>query len=180
MSSEELETPDSSNTIFMSGPEGLARMLELDEPGKALWDSDETRAIWRHQLQAPLDADLSTLDSAHAAEIRSLAEMQPFLNKSFGEFLQDTHPPIGLLKLIKEFAKRTLNDSEDAQLKAVATALYYGSYAAGLTRCGTRIGTQDNEELERGFKWGLKQTWLDEGTKELMTGALELVSAKSG
>ena len=180
MSSEELEAPDSSNTIFMSGPEGLARMLELDNPGKALWDSDETRAIWQHQLHAPLEADLSTLDSPHAAEIRSLAESQPFLSQSFAEFFEQAHPPIGLLKLIKEFAKRTLNDSEDAQLKAVATALYYGSYATGLTRCGSKIGTQDDDELERGFKWGLKQTWLDEGTKGLMLSALKLLPGKSG
>jgi len=180
MSSEELETHDSSNTIFMSGPEGLARMLQLDDPGKALWDSDETRAIWQHQLHAPLEADLSTLDSPHATEIRSLAENQPFLSQSFAEFFKQLNPPTGLLKLIKEFAKRTLNDSEDAQLKAVSTALYYGSYAAGLTRCGTRIGTQDDEELERGFRWALKQTWLDEGTKGLMSSALKLLPSKTG
>ncbi len=174
-----METPDSSNTIFMSGPEGLARMLELDDPHKALWDSEETRAIWHHQLQAPLETDLSTLDSPHSTEIRSLAESQPFLSRSFGEFFEHPHPPAGLLRLIKEFAKRTLNESEDAQLKAIATALYYTSYAAGLARCGTRIGTQEDEELVRGFTWGLKQNWLDAQTKALLKRALEVLRPAS-
>ncbi len=167
-----MASADSSQTIFLSGPEGLARILSLDEPGTVLWEPEEMKAIWHHQLSVPIESDLSPTPSARAAEPKSSTERRASCVLSYGGLLADPHPPMALLKLTKDFAKQTLQDSDDRQLKEVATALYYASYAAGLTRCGQVPGTLPRAELRRGFKWALEQSWVDEKTRALFQEAL--------
>jgi hypothetical protein len=40
--------------VFLSGSDGLARLINLDEGTKDLWQAEELGSIWRHQLNAPL------------------------------------------------------------------------------------------------------------------------------
>ena len=71
--------------------------------------------------------------------------------------------------------KQTLKNSEESQLKDIASALYYASYAAGLVRRQTRIGSMGDNELRPGFNWALNRAWLDEQTKKLVAEAKALV-----
>ena len=162
---------NSTETIFMSGPAGLARILAQDQSEAALWEPEEMRAIWRHQLRAPIEADLSTVQSSNSSALRSAAEAVAFHDKSFSELLLHSSPPLALLKLTKDFAKQTLKEAEDPQLKEIAAALYYASYAAGMTRCGKRVGGMREHELRDGFDWALARVWLDEQTKALIAEA---------
>ncbi len=171
-----MKTSDSSETIFKLRPEGLARILALDEAAADVWAPEEMQAIWQHQLSAPIELDLSTVESARS--MKKSPELASFLALRFGELLGHSQPPVELLRLTKEFAKQTLKDSEDAQLKDVATALYCASYAAGMTRCQTRIGGLDDEELDRAFQWALNRPWLDEGTKKLIADARRLLPSR--
>src|SRR5215467_12030984 len=102
-----MENPDSTNTLFfVSGPAGLARMLAQDQPESTDWNPEEMRAMWQHQLRAPIEADLSTVQSSSAAALRSAPEASSFGDKSFAELLQHATPPLALLTLTKEFAKQ--------------------------------------------------------------------------
>ena len=123
---------DTTQTIFMSGPAGLARILDQNQKDTALWGPDEMRAMWRHQLRAPLDADLSTVQSANLAVLRLAPETSGFLDKSFENLLHNAKPSLSLLKVSKQFAKLTYRDAEDPQLKEIAAALYYACYAVGM------------------------------------------------
>jgi len=80
--------------------------------------------------------------------------------------------PIELLELTKEFAKQTLKDSEEMQLKEVASGLYYVTYAASIVFHRKIIGSMKEDELRAGFNWGLKQTWLDKESKKLIEQAV--------
>src|SRR5881397_1257906 len=115
-----MKPSDTSQTIFMTSPQGLAGLLAFDAPDAALWTPEEMKAMWQHQLAAPIDVDLGTVKSPLAAELKNSGRIRPFLKKSFRDLLDDTQPPVELLKLTKEFAKQTLKHSEDAQLKEVA------------------------------------------------------------
>ena len=162
---------ETEQTIFMSRPEGLARVLALDEDAGDLWAPDELRAMWQHQMRTAVDIDLSGFNAPGAGPLQNSAAMQNSKGKTFSELFADRQPAIELLKLTKEFAKQTLKDSGESQLKEIASALYYASYAAGIVRCGTRIGSMVDDELRPGFTWGLNRSWLDEATKRLFAEA---------
>jgi len=159
-----MSASESDETIFISRPEGLRRMLSLEEAGADIWNPNEMEAMWLHQLGAEVETDLAAIEGASAAS----GSMHEFAGKSFRQLLQHEHPPVELLRLTKEFAKQTLKDTQERHLKQLASALYYATYAAGLTRCGTRIGSTKNPDLESGFQWALNQPWLDTGTKSLL------------
>ena len=82
---------------------------------------------------------------------------------------------MALLQLTKDFAKQILKESEDPQLKEIAAALYYVSYAAGMTRCGKRLGAMSGHELRGGFEWALARVWIDDRSKTLITEARGLL-----
>ena len=169
---------DTEQTIFMTRPEGLARILALDDTSD-LWEPNELRAIWQHQLSAPLELDLCSVKSSNTSRFKKTVEAEPFHDKSFADLIAHPNPPVELLKLAKEFAKHTLKHSEDAQLKEIASALYYASYAAGIVRCGKKIGSMEDDELTPGFKWALKQAWLDDQTKRLVSEAIDVLQKKT-
>ena len=169
-----MKTPD-SQTIFMTKPEGLARILSVDDNGVNLWNAEEMQAIWKHQLSAPIDADLDTLVSVRATELRASPEVKAVGSKTFSELLNHPAPPIQLLKLTKEFAKQTLKNAEEAHLRDLASALYYATYAAGLKHFNQLLGSMSGRELLPGFDWALKQSWLDSQTLKLISEARQSV-----
>jgi hypothetical protein len=171
MSATNRDDSDSTQTIFMSGPAGLARILAQDQPEAALWGPEEMRAMWLHQLRAPLEADLATVRSPGSSPLGNSPEALAFKDKSFNDLLLDQKPPLALLKLTKDFAKQTIKDTEDPHLKEIAAALYYCSYAASMTRCGKRLGGMRSHELKGGFEWALGREWLDAQSRALIAEA---------
>ena len=170
-----MQDSDSTDTMFLSGAAGLARILAQDQPETALWEPEEMRAMWQHQLRAAMEADLSTLPSAKSNALRNAPEAIAFGQKSFGELLLHSQPPLVLLQLTKDFAKQVLKEAEDPQLKQIAAALYYVSYAAGMTRCGKRLGAMSGHELRGGFEWALARVWIDDRSKALIAEARGLL-----
>jgi len=166
---------DSSQTIFLSGPAGLAKILEQNQEDAALWGAGEMNAMWKHQLQAPLEDDLRTVSSAKLSALRHDLETQGFLEKSFENLLHHSKPPLALLKAIKDFAKQTFKNAEDAQFKEIAAALYYATYAVGLLCHNQRLGGMKRRELVGGFDWALGRTWIDEATKNAISQAKPLL-----
>jgi len=166
-----MDDSDSTQTIFMSGPASLARILAQDQPDTALWAEQEMRAMWQHQMRAPIEADLGNVQSPDSNTAGKSPQATTFKGHSFRDLLHDSSPPLALLKMTKDFAKRTLKEADDSQLKEIAAALYYASYAAGMTRCGQRLGGMAQDELSRGFDWALGRVWLDEPTKTLIAEA---------
>ena len=170
-----MQDSDSTDTMFMSNAASMARILAQDQPETALWEPEEMRAMWQHQLRAAMEADLNSLSSAKSKALRNAPEVIAFGQKSFGELLLHSQPPLALLQLTKDFAKQILKEAEDPQLKEIAAALYYVSYAAGMTRCGKRLGAMSGHELRGGFEWALARVWIDDQSKALIAEARGLL-----
>src|SRR5207249_2915704 len=85
---------DSEQTIFMTQPKGLARILSLDDQEKELWNAQEIEAMWRHQLSAPLGIDLETVVSVTATQLRKAPQFDSYRNRSFSALFADPQPPI--------------------------------------------------------------------------------------
>jgi hypothetical protein len=161
--------------MFFSRPEGLARILSLDDEAVELWSPEEMKAMWLHQMATSLEIELGTITPEQA----SGSQQASFEGKTFRDLLAHPEPPLRLLEMIKEFSKRTLKESDDKQWKEIASGLYYASYAAALTRCGKSLGSLKDHHLVAGFGWALDRSWLDEQTRALIAQAVKQVAAKS-
>src|SRR5262249_19687361 len=102
-----------------------------------------------------------------------------FLDKTFGQVLNDDNSPVALLKLVKDFAKQALQSDEDVQLQSVGAALYYAAYAAGIVRCRQRLGGLLDDELKKGFEWALSRDWLDESPRKLILQASQSLATEA-
>src|SRR5262249_34840287 len=103
---------------------------------------------------------------------------------NFAGLLSQPAPPVPLLELVKDFAKKSeekrkgaaaQNPAEGAgPLPAnVATVLYYASIIAARVKCGVRISKWDDARLRQGAQWALEQPWVDEPLRELFRAGLQ-------
>jgi hypothetical protein len=154
-------------------------------------------AIFRHQMAAPLAADLGqsppgptppeadgcALEAAlpanppagAAPRFERLAARVPPA-QSFAELLRQPRPAVGLLEVVKEFAKANADNPQSGLPREVAAVLYYACIGAALVRLGSRISKLSDEELRRGLSWAAAQPWVDEETGRLLGEALAQVT----
>lgn len=161
-----------SCAAVQSGRAGqLARLLATGEESARLWAPEELTALFRHQLSAPIAADLDTLDPRTAERVRTLTEGPGPGRISFRDLFQAPAPARELLALVKDFAKANLEQPGRGLPKEIATGLYYLSIAAALVRLDVRITQLADADLARGLTWALGQPWLDEESRALLAAA---------
>jgi hypothetical protein len=168
----------SARDIHKSDPQLLAKLMSLDTEAGNVWQSDELGAILRHQLQAPLEFDLITVDTEVKAKLKTLAATDGPPLKTFGDLLRHPRPPIELLALTKEYGKIHRNTPESPLPSDIATVLYFAGIVVALTRCGQRISQLDDDDLRRGVEWVIAQPWVDEATRSLFREGLTLIPAQ--
>ncbi|MDD5482435.1 MAG: hypothetical protein PHP98_02100 [Kiritimatiellae bacterium] len=156
--------------IFHSDSPKLAELM--GPPEKQLWRPEELAAVFRHQLSAPVQFDLAGLNSRLREKIRLLAVSQGLLLKSFGDLLRHPHPPVKLLVMVKDFAKRTALSPNGPLPPEIAKILYYSAIAAAILRCSRRITTLDDTSLRRGMEWAILRPWIDSDTRALLQSCL--------
>ena len=147
---------DSTEAVRKAAPQRVAAVMALDA-SPVQWKPQELAAIFRHQMTAPLLVDLGAMDPALAGQFRALAEGSGLLLRSFGQLFQHPEPPLELLRMVKEFAKRNLDQPGSALPSQIASALYYLSIAAALVRWGERISSLSDADLAEGFRWDRAQ-----------------------
>ena len=152
----------------------LADML-----GERYWRPDELGAILRHQLSAPIRFDMRALGGV-GRQIESLAEARGLVLKSFADLLNHPNPPLELLDMTRQFARRHLGGAESIIPREVAIVLYYASIVAARLRCGAHISKLEDGELLRGVTATLAHPWLDERTRTLLEQGLALIRRSSG
>jgi WD40 repeat protein/serine/threonine protein kinase len=161
--------------LSKSDPASLARMMELDMGTKHDWQPDELGSILRHQLDSPLGFDLGNFapESKEVLDVISPSATIPL--NTFGDLLRHPHPPLEVLKLVKEFAKANRNNSQSTLPPEIATVIYFAAIVVALMRCGQRITTLDDNALRQGVEWSVAQPWIDELCHSLFRDALTLI-----
>ncbi|MFH0982416.1 MAG: hypothetical protein V2A79_12875 [Planctomycetota bacterium] len=165
--------PDKS--IHDTSPRRLADLLQMSEGDDVIWRPEELGGILRHQLSVPIEFDLGALRRGAARKLRTGADAQGLLLRSFGDLFRHPNPPIGLLKMTKQFAKANRNQPDSPLPREISTILYYASIAAALVRCRKRIAELDDAALREGFAWGCQQPWIDDATRALFEEGLKLL-----
>ena len=163
--------------ISKSQPQSLARMMDLDHKEQLLWKPEELGAILQHQLAAPIDFDFSYHGNMaqHSVEKFSSADGAPI--KTFRDLFEHPHPPVELLELTKQFAKRCRNSRDGPLPDEIATIIYFLSIVSATTKCRRRISKLDDQSLRYALKWALAQPWLDKSTRDLLEEGYRAVKA---
>lgn len=164
--------------VMESNPARLGQFLMAAvDGGEGEWRSHELGAILRHQLSAPILFDCC--DSAAPAPQFGQPQPEPGQEfpKSFRELFHHPSPPLPLLRLTKDFAKKNWDHPESALPRDVTLVLYYMSIVAAFVRHGECITKLDNEALRTGILWVIDQPWADESTKQLCLEGLRHLPA---
>jgi hypothetical protein len=174
---------DSSQAVFKSSAAQLAKIMNLDETTPDVWNDRDLAAMLRHQMSAPLNFDLTSVEmKAAKAEARTetLASAAKERIKSFKDLLFHPEPPLELLRLSKDFFKgRTKACKKGSPEWQVAYLFYVLSILAAGSRAA-RLSNLTPSDLRKAIKWALDQKWVDAGTRRLVSQASQRLHAKTG
>ena len=145
----------------------LAALFSLDAHASEAWDASDLAAILKHQLQTPVDIDLGTLPAEVAPKVHALADADGLTLRNFNDLFLHPHPPLHLLRLVKDFAKRNRVHTRSAIPPEVATVIYYAAIVVASMRCRQKISGLEPLELLKGIEWALAQPWLDPSLRGL-------------
>ena len=149
----------------------LRALMDPSVPDTVPWSSNELRSILEHQLATPLRSEIGVFSQLAGFTLDRFKESIGNSHlRTFGEVLHHPSPPVGMLRLIKDFAKLSLT-SDDGVPRDVARVLYVcailraRSLGSDLTRL-TRSG------VEREARRCLAFAWLPESIRALLRVAL--------
>ncbi len=149
----------------------LAALFALEDQAAESWDASDLAALLRHQLEAPVEVDLGALPPDVAPKVRALAGAEGLTLRSFHDLFQHPHPPVALLRMVKDFAKLNRAHSRSALPPEVALVLYYAAIVAAALRCRQAISGLEPAQLRKGIEWTLGQPWLDPTLRPLFQEA---------
>jgi len=107
------------SSLDMLRPQKLAQLLDLDAP--AGWSQDDAAAALRHQLAAPLLADLACVPGVEIERLRPLAGPET----TFFAAISAPVPALELLEAIKEWARHVRADRASPLAGGPATVIYW-------------------------------------------------------
>jgi len=158
----------------------LADMFRLACAPARVWQTDELGAILRHQLSAPVQFDLQSMDRTLADRLSRVCESHGLLLKSFADLLFHPSPPLELLELTKQFAKACRNHPDSPLPHDVAMVLYLASIVTAMLRCGRRITNMNDQALCDSLEWAIRKPWLDERLRSLLNQGLDHLKKQEG
>jgi hypothetical protein len=162
-------------SIFSSDRRSLARLMGLDEDAESPWAERDFGAILAHQLAAPLEPDLQSVDPGVGGRLKELAAGGAAPPATFRDLLHHGQPPVELLELTQKFAKRCRKGPDSPMPDEVSTILYLLSITVARIKCHARISRLDDESLRASLQWALAQSWLvGEMRQLLLDGAAAL------
>lgn len=150
----------------------LESLLDPDLAERRDWHPEELGALLEHQWNAPLEADLGQLAPERALLLKRLCEADHLLLKSYGELFAHPMPPIEILEMIKDYAKRQLARPNLELPEEMAMVLYVLSVVVARLRCGQRITSQPDETVRSNIQSVLTQPWVTEPVARLLREGL--------
>ena len=164
--------------LTKSDSRSLATLFDLRTKTEPAWSPDDLAGMLQHQLDAPLEFDLSTTNDKTAGKLQTVYATQTNAPRTFRELFSHPKPPVALLKSVKDFAKKHRNDPDSPIPKEIATILYFASVAIASTRCRQRITTLTGDQLRDGVKWAIAQPWVNEATRSLFQESLRRIESE--
>ena len=169
---------DSSRFTIKSSPEQLLRLIKSERPDSCSWTDKDLPGMLKHQLAAPLEFDLGIANPITARQNThntSISDAARSGIKTFGDLFFHVDPPVGLLRLAKDFFKSKTGSSVAVRKpeQRLAYLLYLLSIVVAKQRGHAVISQLSPEELRAGVNWALTQEWADADVKALFRLAVQ-------
>jgi hypothetical protein len=145
--------------------------MELDREAENLWTTGEMGAVLQHQLAAPAERELRSVDPGLACEFTQYTRMHDEGIESFGDLFRHPSPPLELLKLTKAFAKASRRDRNNALPKELCGLLYFLCIALAMIRCEERITSLPDAQIKKGLQWAIGREWIKPDMQEILREA---------
>ena len=150
----------------------LSQLIAFDSEDRAVWPAKELRAMLRNQMGLHLRG-LGGQSGMRTQLIEKLiADTDPPV-RTFSDLLRHPKPPLALLQLVKECAKRSRDNPASPLPPEIWLLLYHGCITAALICWDERISSLSDDELRTGMSWGARQPWVDEATRNLFFQGLQ-------
>jgi hypothetical protein len=135
-------------------PRQLARMLNVaDLRG---WAEVDAGAILRHQLDAPILAELAQVPGIEMDRLRARLSNADW-SASLLEQLTGSSPSLEMLEGIKSFARHAGKSADSPLWGSPAAVIYYATIAAAIVHHRSSITQLADAEREEGFRWAKAQ-----------------------
>ena len=162
-----MQPPDMSTPEkIITNAKAVGALLHETGHAGSNWSEMDYGPLLAHQLQASVQQDVGRLLGGAEKELNGIGPL------SFGELFGLRSPPLGALKLAKDFAKRLEHHAREAYPPAVAVTLYYAAIAAAECHAGTSISSLPRNDRCRGYAWAAAQAWVPDTLKHLFAEAL--------
>jgi len=155
-----------------SPAELLSQLIVFDSEDRAVWPAKELRGMLRHQMRVHLRGFGGRSEMRTQLIEKIIAEADPPI-QTFSDLLRHPKPPLSLLRMITEFAKRARDNPASSLPPEISLLLYHGCITAALVCWDERISTLSDDELRAGMSWGARQPWVDEATRNLFFHGLQ-------
>jgi hypothetical protein len=149
------------------------RLLADDDVSTSAWAEHELASVFAHQLSIRLNdlfADMPTVPAMNFLD--NARQLTPPIT-TLGELLVHQHPPVDLLRAVKELARSSTSGRTTVVSSDVASVIYFAAIASALVHCGKRITRSDNKTLLEGFRVARGRPWLTEPVARLFQAAAE-------
>lgn len=154
----------------------------LLDPGlmqQRVWHPQELGAMLEHQWNAPVEPDLEGMPPEQARLLSKLCVADHLVLKSYGDIFTHRLPPIELLELIKEYAKRNMAGTDKELPGDIAKLLYVLSVVVAGLRCGKRITSQSDESVRKSIHSVLAQSWITAPVTSILHDGLEFFGGRT-
>lgn len=150
-----------TKSFFDDGSAGdLGRFLDRAESEED-WTSVDLAELWQQQLALPLELEPAGLSQSELAESVESLLQQRLLIRSLRDILTMPHPPMVLLRGLKDWAKSSLANKHRPLPEPTLQAIYWLSVTLSLIRLGVRLTSLEDPQLRDGVSWLASQSWLD-------------------
>ncbi len=161
---------DSSQEILKAPAKRLSQIMKLGLDQTGQLTPDDLRSVLEAQLDSPIHEVIGLTAQALERNMQDTGITAEDLPGTLRELMQQQHPPLPLLELVKDFAKRCREQVDHPVPSEVATLLYYLCIAVALNRHNKQIARLSAVKIKDGFNWVQAQPWIDNDLKQYFAG----------
>jgi len=164
----------SKESTYGLKPELLSRLLSVgagESHASSATGDRETGLLLREHLMSSLPRDAAQLAPLRTLVQQMAQDIEVLAGQPLVEILGNPETPVGLIQVIKEYAKRLCIAIGTEPEHTVAMTIYYAAIANALAYHDEKISQHSYEALQLSFEELAQKTWMAPELKSVFLAA---------